>query len=235
MDKFRVLLVEDDESLCQVVTDFFDMFGYQITQVQSGDAFSQVIGKQVFDIILLDLNLPDADGLELLKALREEQQVLLYVVSGRQDETSRLRAYELGADDFIAKPFSARELELKVRNALKRHLSTVSSVQSRVNQPGVFSFQGWQLEEATRSVCHQQGDQIPLTRGEYELLAFLADAGGAVVTRDNLLNHLEYAADIYSAETITALVYRLRRKFAQTGLDSPIVTLSRVGYRLEAC
>ncbi|WP_417580430.1 response regulator transcription factor [Nitrincola sp.] len=233
MEKSRVLLVEDDESLCQVVTDFFNMFGYQISQAQSGDEFSRLIRQQAFDIILLDLNLPDADGLELLRMLREEQQVLLYVVSGRQDETSRLRAYELGADDFIAKPFSARELELKVRNALKRHGPVIDFVESQDKQPGVFIFQGWQLEEATRSVCHQQGKQIQLTRGEYELLAFLAEAGGAVVTRDNLLNHLEQAADIYSAETITALVYRLRRKFAQTDLDSPIVTLSRIGYRLE--
>lgn len=233
MESAKVLLVEDDESLCQVVTDFFEMLGYRITQAQNGSAFYQQIQQQMFDIILLDLNLPDTDGLELLQALREEQQVLLYVVSGRQDEASRLRAYELGADDFIAKPFSARELELKVRNALQRQKSFAQPVEAE-NQPAIKTdFNGWQLMEDTRSIRYQQGEEVSLTRGEYELLLMLVNAHGAVVPRDTLLSHLEKVADIYSAETITALVYRLRRKFAQKGLDSPIKTLSGVGYRLE--
>lgn len=233
MESAKVLLVEDDESLCQVVTDFFEMLGYRITQAQNGSAFYQQIQQQMFDIILLDLNLPDTDGLELLQALREEQQVLLYVVSGRQDEASRLRAYELGADDFIAKPFSARELELKVRNALQRQKSFAQPVEAE-NQPAIKTdFNGWQLMEDTRSIRYQQGEEVSLTRGEYELLLMLVNAHGAVVPRDTLLSHLEKVADIYSAETITALVYRLRRKFAQKGLNSPIKTLSGVGYRLE--
>ncbi|KDE39343.1 Transcriptional regulatory protein ompR [Nitrincola lacisaponensis] len=233
MESAKVLLVEDDESLCQVVTDFFEMLGYQITKAQDGAAFYQHIQQQVFDIILLDLNLPDTDGLELLQSLRAKQQVLLYVVSGRQDEASRLRAYELGADDFIAKPFSARELELKVRNALQRQKSFAQPLEAE-NQPVMQTdFHGWQLMADTRSIRYQQGEQVSLTRGEYELLLMLVNAHGAVVPRDTLLSHLEKVADIYSAETITALVYRLRRKFAQKGLNSPIKTLSGVGYRLE--
>ncbi|PTD98049.1 response regulator transcription factor [Pseudothauera lacus] len=226
-----ILIVEDDTALYEVMREYLALAGYRVRGAVNGGEFRAAIAESSFDLILLDLNLPDCDGLDLLAALRQRADTLLFVVSGREDGFSRERSLEIGADDYIAKPFSARELELRIRNALRRRRPQVEYL----GAGALPAFCGWRIDEALRAVVHADGHRIQLTRAEYELLHMLASARAGVVSRDRLLDRLAEVARVSNPETVTALVYRLRRKLAQHGQPDPIVTLSGVGYRLQCC
>lgn len=224
-------MLEDDLSLCSVVSDFMGLHGHEMDCCGEVVVFRKWLLARTYDLILLDLNLSDTDGLDVLEEVRAIRQTLLYVVSGRSDAASRLRAYELGADDFIVKPFSVKELELKVRNAMLRGQQAAADV---VEGGGCMpSGRAWRLDARARAVVGFPEDaRVALTRGEYELFRVLLEAGGSVVAREKLLSHLGSAGQITSAESITTLIYRLRRKFAQLGAKCPICTVAGEGYRI---
>ncbi|NMG48061.1 response regulator [Azoarcus communis] len=230
----RILIVEDDLELLEVMRDFLSLSGYEVEGVPDGRAFRSAVVLRAFDLILLDLNLPDCDGLDLLATLRQTGNVLLFVVSGRHDGSSKVRALELGADDYIVKPFSAVELALRIRNALRRSAVLMAGArQGPEDSPGE-CFAGWKVDECGRVLVHVSGVRLNPTRAEYELFRVLVDARGAVVSREQLLDRLSVTAHVSNPETLTALVYRLRRKLLAAAGESPIVTLSGVGYRLNA-
>lgn len=233
MSKERILIVEDDLELFEVLNDFLSLSGYAVEGAADGRAFRLAIEQEGFDLILLDLNLPDCDGLDLLATLRQTRNVLLFVVSGRNDGPSRVRALELGADDYIVKPFSAVELALRIRNALRRSAAIAAPLHLRDAEVQSGGFGGWQVDECERVLVHASGARLNPTRAEYELFRLLVGAGGAVVPREQLFDQLSATAHVSNPETLTALVYRLRRKLLAAGGESPIVTLSGVGYRLS--
>lgn len=221
MTATHLLVVEDDFHLRELTREYLQIYGHQVSVAESGAAFWQQLAECTFDLILLDLNLPDADGLDLLKALRQQSDVPVFIVSARIDEPSRIRGLELGADDYIVKPFSAKELELRIRNALRRRESTQDA-----------RFVGWTLNQDSFCISHLDGRQEQLTKSEFTLLKLLLAAGGSLVPRDQLLDQLEREAGVHSAETLTALIYRLRRKMGCDKENNPIVTQSGVGYRI---
>jgi DNA-binding response OmpR family regulator len=206
--------------------------GYQVSGARDEQECIAALAGETFDLILLDLNLPDCDGLDLLSGLREHLDTLLFVVSGRSDERSRLSSLELGADDYITKPFSARELELRMRNMLRRQESRGRSLEFSPSFLPTFS--GWKIDESARRVERDDGTVLNLTLAEYELLLILVNARGAVVRRDQMLDTLAQVAHVGNPETLNALVYRLRRKLARGTIEpDPIMTLSGVGYQLK--
>lgn len=229
----RILIVEDDLELYEALRDFLSLSGYEVEGAADGRTFRSAVEQRAFDLILLDLNLPDCDGLDLLATLRQTRNVPLFVVSGRNDGPSRVRALELGADDYVVKPFSAVELALRIRNALRR--SAMLAAQGQQRGAGLQSerFGGWHVDECERVLIHASGVRLNPTRAEYELFRLLVGARGAVVSREQLLDQLSATAHVSNPETLTALVYRLRRKLLAAGGESPIVTLSGVGYRLS--
>lgn len=201
MSSTHILVVEDDPHLRELICEYLQVYGHQVCVAANGAAFYQKLATHNFDLILLDLNLPDADGLDLLHDLRQKNQVPVFIVSSRIDELSRIRGLELGADDYIVKPFSARELELRVRNTLRRNLAEQGDC-----------FSGWQLNSHSFCMTHRDGRQEHLTKAEFCLLKYLLAAEGALVPRDEIFQHLECEADVSSLETLTSLIYRLRRK-----------------------
>lgn len=217
----HLLVVEDDPHLRELIAEYLKVYGHQVSLAEDGVSFRQQLAARSYDLILLDLNLPDADGLDLLAELRQQSDVPVFIVSARIDEPSRIRGLELGADDYIVKPFSARELELRVRNALRRRESTQDK-----------RFVGWILNKDSFCISHLDGRQQQLTKGEFTLLKLLVEAGGALVPRDQLFHQLEHEAGVNSLETINALIYRLRRKMGCNKDNNPIVTQSGVGYRV---
>ena len=227
----HVLMLEDDTALCAVVQEFLSLHEYTVHVCHDGRAFIQALKLRPYDLVLLDLNLPDADGLDLLADLRAGNTTLLYVISGRSDQGSRIRALELGADDFINKPFSIRELELKIRNALMR--SARPKAHTLDSAPSDHPCGDVTLSARDRSLVAQNGDSVSLTRGEFELVNHLVKANGNVVSRDALLGYLSHNANVVSYESITTLIYRLRVKFRRLGVDCPIVTVAREGYKIK--
>lgn len=234
MSQYKILILEDDECLCSVVKDYLSMLNYHVDVCHNAACFVQSIQGHRYDLVMLDLNLPDADGLEVLKQLRESSQILVYIISGRTDQQSRIKAFELGADDFITKPFSIKELELKINNALLRsELSSNPTADTPVSDSLSLTIFDLCLDKNTRSMKRKGYDPIDLTRGEFELLSTLIEAVGTIVTRKDLLKHLSEVCNINSQESITTLIYRLRKKFTLIDMECPIVTVAGEGYRLD--
>jgi len=238
MSSHTILIVEDDEVQSAIVTDCFLKHGYKVLTAANGRAFKSLLQLNPVSLVLLDLNLLDADGMELLRNLRMFNNVLLMVVSGRKDERDRIIALSLGADDFVSKPVSAHELTLRARNLLARQEQTLANPNAELPAPSLeLSHQdlsnGWQLDCRRRVLMRDNGESQALTRAEFSLLHKLAAANGAIVSREEMFQHLAISVGLTNIDTLSTLVYRLRRKLGDRKGAEVIVTLSRGGYRIN--
>jgi len=231
MAEHTILIVEDDLLLTAVIADCFIMSGYRVITAATGTAFKAALRQHRISLIMLDLNLPDADGMELLRELRQSSQILLMVVSGSQEDRDRILALTFGADDFLTKPVSARELELRARNLLARQLQVTR--QPLLPPATVIFSNGWQLDIHRQILLDDSGNSQPLTQAEFSLLRRLANARGAVVSRQDLFDTLASDVGVTNIETLSTLVYRLRRKLLVRPGEDVIVTLSKVGFRVN--
>jgi DNA-binding response OmpR family regulator len=222
----RVLLVEDEDLLRESTARGLEREGFEVeVSVDGGDAIERFDPAR-HDAVVVDLMLPRASGVAVLRSVRERSDAVVIVLSGHGDEVNRVIALELGAADFVAKPVSARELGLRVRNALARGAP-----------PGleVLRFDGLELWLARRE-AHVDGRRIDLTAKEFELLEHLARAPGEIVTRTALLQRVWGSnAGWQSPATVTEHVYRLRQKL-EPDPSTPrwIHTVRGVGYRFGA-
>ena len=226
----RILVLEDDSALRSVLKDFLLLMNYQVLEAADLQAFHALKETQSFDLLLLDLNLPDGDGLNLLRELSADQQAAVFVVSGRCDERSRLQALEAGADDYIVKPFNARELEFRIRNFLRRQDIRASTAPSA---RGAMYFGDWRLQPDQYRVTGPNGAVIGVTRSERDLLQALLQAGGDLCSRRQLARAMCSPTETTSEETVTVLIYRLRKKLEAAGVGSQVIeTVAGAGYRL---
>lgn len=224
----RLLLVEDNPDLRQLMCVALTQGGHTVTAAACGDDFTRHFQTEQFDLILLDLNLPDHDGLNLLQAVRRQSRAPLFVVSGRSDDQSRIRALELGADDFVAKPFHLRELTLRISNFLRR------LDERHVPAVGSWQFGRWMLNVERRTIATADGEELSLTRGEFNVLCCLVQARGNVVGREEILRSLAQLGTMMNEDSLTTVVYRLRQKLRT---DPPgrvvIATVPGVGLRIQ--
>lgn len=228
----RLLMVEDDEMLRAAIREVFTLKGYRVAEAACGEEFMTEVEKQDFDLVLLDLNLPDEDGLVLLRRARARSDVPVFVVSARTDNESRLTALELGADDYVTKPFDVRELELRIRNFLGRQKRRNNGAERGGNR---IRFGSWTLLPDQWSLQDANGQQLVLTRGELDVLMALVKAEGNALSREKLADVLARNINGSNPETVTVLVYRLRKKLVDESRDNPvIVTVPGVGYRIGA-
>lgn len=227
----QILLLEDDPALRSVLRDFLTLMNYQVHEADNlRDFRSRFLGQRV-DLVLLDLNLPDGDGLSLLHELCARQRAPVFIVSGRSDESSRLAALEAGADDYIVKPFNARELEFRIRNFLRRQDERAQAQTTAPEQP--LTLEGWRLEADQYRLVGPDRDAIRLTRSERDLVRTLLAARGALCTRQKLARAMSTPTEAASEESVTVLIYRLRRKLQAVGLDPGVIeTVSGAGYRI---
>ncbi len=236
MDHYTILVLEDDELLRRATADYFQMCGYSVLSASTGEAFKQLLQTETVHVVLLDLRLPDSDGMDLLRELRKASDVLLMVVSGSRDERERILALTLGADDFLVKPVSPRELELRARNLLARQRQRIeaSAGSAAVSESGNVQLSNlWWLDRQRKALVDPQRQVHSLTRAEYALLNRLSSAGGAIVERNELFNYMSTHVGVSNIETLSTLIYRLRRKLPAHNGEDVIVTLSKVGYRIN--
>ncbi len=202
----HILVVDgEDPARHQLVGHFSDQ-GYRVSEAPTGSALRDLIGRQVFDLVSLNIGLPDEDGIALLRDLRAASPVPVMVVTERHAEEDRLTALEVGADDYLVKPVCEREVVLRARNILRR----VSA--ARPHQETVFRVAGWVLDPMTRRVRLPDGRKVGLTRGEFELLGALVVRAEQVVPRRDLLADLTHRGDVPTERTVDVLIGRLRRK-----------------------
>lgn len=227
-----ILVLEDDSDLRSVLRDFLAMMGYQIHEAADIASFQKISSQQSVDLMLLDLNLPDGDGLDVLRHVSRSCDTPVFVVSGRCDDHSRLQALEAGANDYIVKPFNARELELRIRNFLKRHPRQASHHSNGVIPP--LTLGGWTLWPNQFRLSHQSGRSITVTRSERDLLSELIRANGDLCSRRQLAKAMSSPMETTSEETVTVLIYRLRKKLQHDSEPgSCIETVAGAGYRIR--
>ena len=216
----QILLVEDEPKLAALVGDYLRAGGYLVDHLAEGLAVISAIRQGQYDLILLDLMLPGRDGLDICRELRGFSQMPLIMMTARVDEIDRLLGLELGADDYICKPFSPRELVARVRAVLRR---------SRQQAPSLG------LELDTRSFqARYKGVLLELTPVEFRMLVALAARPGQVLSRDQLMNHIYQDHRVVADRTVDSHVKNLRRKLSVVRPEhDPLRSVYGVGYSLE--
>lgn len=230
----HILIIDDEPSICELVTEYLSDNDMRVTSRASGKDLFDVIDREAIDLVLLDLKLPGEDGMQLARAVRERATIPIILLTGRKEEVDRVMGLELGADDYVTKPFSPRELLARVRAVLRRY-QVQSTLPERDNTRRAFRFAGWELNLRTRRLLSPQGGSVELSNGELSLLNALCRAPQRVLTRDQLLSMSRlHEAEVYD-RSIDVQIRRLRLKI-EADAASPllIVTERGVGYRL-AC
>ncbi|MGE5506397.1 MAG: response regulator [Actinomycetota bacterium] len=230
--KAHVLIVEDEPVTRAKLAAQLVAEGFQVSEAADARDMKAIVARAVPDVVLLDINLPDENGLVLARDLRSKSSVGIILVTARRDETDRIVGLELGADDYITKPFNPRELAVRVRNLQRRVAPTMAAERSA---SGVYGFAGWKLDCDARQLTSPTGEAVRLTRGEFDVLAALARNAGRALTRDQLLDMTQHDGEAVVDRTIDVLVGRLRRKIeADPRHPAIILTVHGVGYRLVA-
>lgn len=224
--KGHLLVVEDDEMMQALLAAYLEKEGYEISAVITGKEMFVVLGKRQVDLILLDLNLPDEDGLTLARQIRARSNIPIIIMTARKGMDDRLAGLDIGADDFLTKPFDPRELVLRVRNVLSR------TGERGGDKPQTVNFDGWRLNLSSRSLFAPDDTDVRLTGGEFNLLAALVNAPNRVLSRDFLLDAVAHNDEPPSDRMIDVFVSRLRKKISGPGGEQDyIVTVPGHGYK----
>jgi DNA-binding response OmpR family regulator len=228
-DSSTILLVDDEDSIQKLLAYPLEREGFRVLQARDGeDALRQFQSEQV-DLVVLDLMLPKLDGLEVCKRLRADSQVPIIMLTARDDELDKVLGLELGADDYITKPFSIREFRSRVRALLRR----ASAARQSGPDGDLISRDGLEIDLARRTV-EVRNEQVQLTYVEFELLRILASHPGRVYSRRMLLESLWGGADYREPRTIDVHVRHLREKLELDPAEPEyILTVRGVGYRFR--
>lgn len=223
-----VLVVEDEDAICNFITAVLNSNGYQVVKTNSGKKGLSITASYSPDVILLDLGLPDIDGAEVLKSIRQWSKIPVIVVSARGHEREKVEALDLGADDYIVKPFGTSELLARIRTAI-RHSPKVAGGESN----GMEKVTIGELEiDYNKRTVSLSGEKVHLTPIEYRILALLSKNAGKVLTHDYIMREIW---GLYSNESHTLRVNmaNLRRKIeANPGAPKYILTEMGIGYRM---
>jgi two-component system, OmpR family, response regulator len=226
----HIIVVDDDESLRRLVTDYFEEQNIPVSAASDRSDLNRHFARAYPSLIILDLQLGNENGLDLLRDIRSHSNVPVIIMTGHYvDESDRIVGLELGADDFIIKPFSLRELLARVRAILRRQ--EIGRV-ARVRDPerGGYRFGGWQLERRGRRLVDPEGVTISLTKADYALLLAFLEAPQRSLTREHLLQATRMHEDLFD-RSIDVQVLRLRRKLERDpGALRAIQTERGVGY-----
>jgi two-component system response regulator RegX3 len=218
----RVLLVEDDQPIADSLRRGLVRYGYEVTWVRTG---AEALAAGPADMVLLDLGLPDVDGLDVCRELRARGDVPIIVISARADEVDRVVGLEIGADDYVSKPFGVREVIARMR-AVARRVRPAADAQPAEQD----SLPGGRLviDRRARRV-HVDGTELALSPKEYDLLAYLADAPGAALTREQIMEAVWDAHWFGPTKTLDVHIGALRRKLGDAAV---VETVRGVGFRL---
>ena len=230
-----MLVIDDDHEIRDLLTRFMEKNGFRITAVRDAREARRAWTRGAFQLVVLDLMLPGESGLDLARWLRDQEDVPIVMLSAMGEDTDRIIGLELGADDYIAKPFNPRELMARIRAIMRRATDTQDSPSSgeRIARP--LRFAGWTLEPARRRLLNPEGVEVPLTGGEYDLLFALLERANRVLTRDMLLDLLRGRQAGPFDRAIDVAVSRLRRKLDDQGGGAQLIkTVRGGGYVLAA-
>jgi len=225
-----VILVEDDPALRTLTARALQEDGYLVRPCASAPEMWRALEVGPADLVLLDIMLPGTSGIDLCRALRRQSEVPIIFISAKGSEVDRVIGLELGADDYLAKPFGTRELIARVRAVLRRG----SGGERRAQRgEGIVEFDGFTLSIPRRELMSPGGAVIDLTGAEFDLLVALIDHAQRVIARERLIELSRTRMGDSSDRSVDVLISRLRRKLSRPEKDAPIITVRGVGYMLN--
>jgi two-component system OmpR family response regulator len=227
----RILIVDDDEDIRKLLEEYLRKNGFDPQAVADGPAMREALAAKPASLVVLDLMLPGEDGLSLCRQLRARSQVPVLMLTAKGDPVDRIIGLEMGADDYLAKPFDPRELLARIRSILRR--AKALPADTGVNVPECFSFSGWRLDTRERNLLAPDGMVVPLSGAEYRLLLIFLQNPNAVLSRDQLSN-FTFGRDADPLDrTIDMQVSRLRERLRDEAREPAIIkTVRGKGYVL---
>ena len=230
----HILVVDDDPSIRQMVSDYLGDHEMRVTALENGSGIDQLLEGTDIDLLLLDLKLPGVDGMQIAQNIRTRLDLPIIMLTGRKDEADRVMGLELGADDYLVKPFSPRELLARIRALLRRSRKqeTVADALARIR---AYRFAGWELNVRLRRLTSPCGDKIALTNSEFNLLVVFLAAPQRVLSREQLLDLSRLHNDEVYDRSVDVQVGRLRKKIDSDPAGNPLIRTERgAGYLLAA-
>jgi two-component system OmpR family response regulator len=219
----HILIVDDHREIRELVSRALTKEGFRVSTAADGRAMRQALADSRVDLILLDLMLPGQDGLSLCRSLRAESSIPIIMLTAKGDEVDRVIGLEMGADDYLPKPFGSRELVARIRAVLRRSREAGPAASDPARGPKQYRFDRWRLDTGRRELVRDDGTVLPLSTGEYDLLIVLVERPQRVLSRDQLL-------DLARGRTATALdrsidtqVSRLRRKLEEDPANPTLI------------
>ena len=230
----HVIALDDDADVRRLVAEYLEQNDFRVTTVASGAELTAAMARELVDLVILDLRLQGEDGMQIARKLREESAIPILMLTGRAEEADRVMGLELGADDYLTKPFSNRELLARIR-ALLRRAKAQASVADAVSKVRAYRFGGWELNIGLRKLKSPQGEPVDLTNGEFRVLAAFLSAPQRILTRDQLLELSRlHNAEVYD-RSIDLQILRLRRKIEADPAHPRFITTERgIGYVFSA-
>ena len=216
----KILMIEDDLELAEILTEYLEQFDFKV--VTEDDPFKAVsiLKLETFNLVILDLTLPGMDGLEVCEAIRERQDIPIIISSARSDVTDKVRALELGADDYMPKPYDPRELEARIYSVLRRYAAKTEAKED--------SKSDFKCDNSTMVISYKSRN-IDLTNAEFGILSYMISKQGLVVSREDLIHNVNAINEDSSNKSIDVMVGRIRNKLGDKTL---IESVRGVGYKL---
>ena len=230
----HVLAVDDDPSVRKMIADYLGDNEMRVTALASGREIAETMARETIDLVVLDLRMPGEDGMQIARKLRAESQLPIIMLTGRKDEADRVMGLELGADDYLTKPFSPRELLARIR-ALLRRSRAQQTVADGLQKIRAYRFAGFELNVRLRRLLGPKGEPITLTNNEFNLLVAFLASPQRVLSRDQLLGFSRLHNDEVYDRSIDVQVGRLRKKIQPSAVSVELIKTERgAGYLFAA-
>lgn len=226
----KILIIEDEEAIAELEKDYLELSGFEVAIEQTGDKGLEAALKEDVDLVVLDLMLPNMDGFEICKRIREEKNIPVIMVSAKRDDIDKIRGLGLGADDYMTKPFSPSELVARVKAHLSRYERLLGA---GMRENDTIEIRGIKIDKTDRRVF-VNGEERVFTTKEFDLLTFLAENPNRVFTKEELFQHIWDMDSIGDIATVTVHIKKIREKIeANTSKPQYIETIWGVGYRFK--
>ena len=226
-----ILIVEDEDVTRLNLVSLFEAEGYKVLEAIDGEEMHERISQNDdINLVIMDINLPGKNGLILAREIRQQRNIGLIFLTGRDNDVDRILGLEIGADDYITKPFNPRELTIRARNLLTR--TNLSGEEVTANSSGLLTFNGWELDENSRCLTSPTGDVKRLPKGEYRALRLMLDAPGRIFSREQLIKHMTGRELRANDRTVDVTIRRIRKHFeSEDNTPELISTIHGEGYR----
>jgi two-component system aerobic respiration control protein ArcA len=232
MSTANILIVEDELVTRNTLKSVFEAEGYNVLQASDGEEMHQIVKDNSINLIIMDINLPGKNGLLLARELRKNQNIALIFLTGRDNEVDKILGLEIGADDYITKPFNPRELTIRTRNLLTRTMAETPSSEETPQPIENYKFNGWTLEADSRSLISPNGDVFKLPRSEFRAMQLFIENPGKIQTREDLLMKMTGRELKSHDRTVDVTIRRIRKHFEIIPNTPEIIaTIHGEGYR----